>query len=49
MKFKGWTNDLPSWIIKAIDEGKLQVKQAKDHDYLEGKVINPQGTIIKFN
>lgn len=49
MLLKGWVNPLPDWIVKALESGQLQVKQAKDHEYLVGTATNPQGTIISFN
>ena len=48
MTLKGWTKPLSEHIVQAIKDGKVKVCQAKDYEYLQGKITNSQGTIIEF-
>lgn len=48
MTLEGWVTNLPSWIMTEIEKGALTVHQGKGFQYLQGKVTNPQGTVIWF-
>lgn len=50
MHLLGWINPLPIWIQVAIHDKLITVNyDAKINiEYLEGKAINPQRTIIEF-
>ena len=45
---EGWTRPLPTYLVEAIAEGILMVKQGKGYQYLVGNVVNPQGTLVSF-
>ena len=45
IKLKGWSKELPDWIIKAIQDGKITIHTAKDkkygeYEYLKGEAYN---------
>lgn len=50
MKLRGWTIDLPEWIQKAIEEGKVVVKYSErdKFDYLVGEARNPWGILVQW-
>lgn len=50
MILKGWTNPLPRYILLAIGESRLEVKEDPKgrFQYLVGEAESPSGFIVSF-
>lgn len=46
MFLQGWTKPLPDYIVNAINQGKITVNQARDHQYLLGETTYPNSNCI---
>ncbi len=48
MQLRGWANPLPMWLADFVRSGFITIVEIKGNEYLQGVVINPEGTRVEF-